>query len=208
MSKVKLLTILTGAIATLAVSATPAFAEFKSTNGRANGPIKSGPVVFAGGGATVECASAEGTGTIENAGVEALRGRILLLKVERWNGCKVKTSSLKELKPTISACTLELKQAAGEAEAKGSIVSPCTIKITVLFFTCTITIVKENEVGEVNFRLEKNELINSGPNLIVKANDAGITTAVAGAGCTTAGIVGGGENKLKAEVLVEGVNWV
>lgn len=208
MIRAKMLAIFAGMIAVVAVSATPAFAEFTSTNGKATGPGKSGPVVLEGGGASLECTSAEGKGTIENAeGKEATKGPSLLLNTEKWNGCKAKTGSQKELKPTVSACTLKLKQAAGESTAKGSVVSACTIKTSVLFFSCTITVVQEKEAEKVNFGLEKNTLVNSGGNLIIKAEDSGITTTASGSGCGIGGVSGSKENKQKAEVTGEGVNW-
>ncbi len=208
MLRTKMLAIFVGMIATLAVTAIPASAEFQSTNGKATGPGKSGPVVLEGGGATLECSSAEGKGTIENAeGKEQLKGTTLALDTEKWNGCKAKTGSQKELKPTVSACTLKLKQAAGEGKAKGSVASPCTIKTTVLFFSCTITVVEEKESEKINVGLEKNVLENSGNNLIIKAEDSGITTTVSGSGCSIGGVSASKENKQKATVTGEGVNW-
>lgn len=205
MIRAKMLAILAGMIATLAISAVPASAEFQSTNGKATGPGKSGPVVLEGGGATLECSSAEGKGTIENAeGKEQLKGTTLALNTEKWNGCKAKTNSQKELKPTVSACTLKLKQANGELKAKGSVASACTIKTTVLFFSCTITVSAEN--GTTNTGLEKNLLANSGGNLTINAEDSGITTTVAGSGCSLGEVKGSTENKQKAEVKGEGVN--
>jgi hypothetical protein len=206
MFRAKLLAIAVGMLATLAVSVSPAFATFKSTNEKASGPGKSGPVVLEGGGATLECTSAEGKGTIQNAeGKEALSGPTLALNTEKWNGCKAKTKGGITATPTVSACTLLLKQAAGEAKAKGSVKSACTIKTTVFFFNCTITVLPETE-GNLN--LETNTLTNSGGNLIIKAEDSHIITTAAGTGCKTAGVVSSNENKQKAEVKGEGVNFV
>jgi hypothetical protein len=207
MIRAKMLAVFAGMIATLAISAVPASAEFTSTNGKATGAGKSGPVVLEGGGATLECASAEGKGTIENAeGKEATKGPSLLLNTEKWNECKAKTSSQSGLKPTVSACTLKLKQAAGESTAKGSVVSACTVKTTVLFINCTITVVAEKESEKVNFGLVKNALTNSGGNLIINAEDSGITTSVS-SGCGFGGVKASNENKQKAEVKGEGVNF-
>src|SRR4029077_13663297 len=84
MIRAKMLAIFAGMLATLAVSAVPAFAEFTSKNGKASGPGKPGPVVLEGGDATLECSSAEGKGTILNAsGVEALKGPTLSLNTEK-----------------------------------------------------------------------------------------------------------------------------
>ena len=162
-------------------------------------------VVLEGGGATLECTSAEGKGTIENSsGTEQLKGPTLELDTEKWNGCKAKTKGGITATPTVSPCTLLLKQANGKSTALGSVKSACTIKTTVLFLNCTITVVPESE-GNIN--LEKNALANSGGNLIVKAEDSGITTTAKGSGCGTAGVVGSKENKQKAEVTGTGVNF-
>ncbi len=204
MFRAKLLAIAVGMLATLAVSVSPAFAEFKSTNGKTSGAGKSGPVVLEGGGATLECTSAEGKGTVENAkGEAALSGPTLELNTEKWNGCKAKTKAGITSTPTVGPCVLLLKQKAGEAEALGSVKSACKIVSKVLFITCEITVVPESE-GNIN--LKKNSLANSGGNLTITAADEGITTKVS-SGCKTGGVVASKENKQKATVTGEGVNF-
>ncbi len=206
MFRAKLLAIIVGMLATLAVTAVPAFAEFRSTNGKVTGAGKSGPVVLEGGGATLECSSAEGTGTILSGpgGKQQLKGTVMQLKTTKWNGCKAKSSEIKEAVPTVKACTLNLTQAAGEASAKGSVVSPCTVVTKILFFTCTITVSQENAAEKINFGLEKNALTNIGGNLNINAEDSGITTTTAG---TCPGIKASKENKQKAKVEGEGANF-
>jgi hypothetical protein len=207
MFRAKLLTIVVGMLATLAVSAVPAFAEFRSTSGKATGNGKSGPVVLEGGGATLECTSAEGTGTILSGrgGSAQLKGPVLALETKTWNGCKAKTKGGIEATPKVKACTLDLTQGAGESKAKGSVASECTVSTTVLFLTCTIHVPAENEKGKVNFELEKNTLENSGNNLIINAEDTGITQTTSG---TCPGVEGTKEAKQKAKVTGEGANWV
>ncbi len=205
MIKAKLLAVFAATIAVLAVSAAPAFAEFESKNGKASGAGKSGPIVLEGGGATLECASAEGTGTILKQGAESLKGTVLSLNTAIWNECKAKSKEIKEAKPKVKACTLKLSQPAGNNQAKGSVATPCTIVVTVLFFTCTITVVEEKATTGTNFGLEANHLENSGNNLIIKAEDSGITTETKG---TCLGITGGKANTEKATVTGEGVNFI
>lgn len=206
MIKVKLLAVFAAMVAVLAVSAAPAFAEFESNNGKATGAGKSGPVVLEGGGATLECSSAEGTGTILKQGVESTKGTVLALNTKTWSGCKAKSSSFKELTPKVKECTLKLTQAAGQSQAKGSVGTECTIATTVLFLTCTIHVsVEKAGPPAVNFGLEANHLENSGSNLIIKAEDTGITTTTSG---TCPGVKGSNENKQKATVTGENVKWV
>src|SRR5580658_2090242 len=181
MMKAKLVAVFAAMIAVLAVSATSAFAEFTSTNGKATGAGKSSKVVLEGGGATLECATAEGKGQIANSEKkEATKGDLLNLDTEKWNECKASSGSFKELKPKVKACTLDLMQSAGSPTATGSVVTECTVETTVLFLTCTIHVTPEKEAEKVNFGLEKNTLENSGNNLIIHAEDTGITTTTSG----------------------------
>jgi hypothetical protein len=202
MVKAKLVAVFAAMVAVLAFSAAPAFAEFSSTSGKATGAGKSGPVTLEGGGASLECTSAEGKGTILNAeGKEALKGPTLALDTEKWNGCKAKTKGGLEAKPTVKACTLDLKQAAGETKAKGAVATECEVKSTILFLTCVIHVPVEGNSG-----LETNLLSNfETKNLLIKAEDKGITTKTSG---TCPGVEGSKENKEKAEVKGEGVNEV
>jgi hypothetical protein len=206
MIRAKMLTVLVGMIATLAVSAAPAFAEFESTTGKATGAGKSGPVVLEGGGATLECSSAEGTGTVlSKQGAEALKGPILALNTTTWIGCKAKSKEIKEVTPKVKACNLHLVQAAGVSQAKGSVASECTVETKVLFFTCVIHVTAEKVAPVVNFNLETNNLENVGANLVIKAADSGVTTTTTG---VCPGITGSKEGKQKATVTGEGVKWV
>jgi hypothetical protein len=206
MMKAKLLAVFAAMIAVLAVSAAPAFAEFESNNGKATGAGKSGPVVLEGGGATLECSSAEGTGTILKQGVESTKGTVLALNTTTWNGCKAKSKEIKEVTPKVKACTLKLTQAAGNNQAKGSVGTECTVETTVLFFKCVIHVAAEKS-GQppVNFGLEANHLENVGNNLVITAEDSGITTTTSG---TCPGITGSSNNKQKATVTGENVKWV
>jgi hypothetical protein len=180
--------------------------SFNSTNGKPTGAAKGKAIILEGGGATLECTSAEGTGTILAGfgGTQTLNGSVLQLKVTKWNECKAKSSSIKEVLPKVKACILNLKKAVGESRAKGSVGSECTVETTVLSLTCIIHLPSEKESERVNFGLEKNALENSGNNLLVKAEDSRVTTTVSG---TCPGITGTKEGKEKAAVEDEGVNW-
>jgi hypothetical protein len=138
---------------------------------------------------------------------EATKGPILLLDTSTWIGCKAKSSSFKGLTPKVKACSLRLRQAAGESKAKGSVATECTVETSVLGISCTVHVLPEKESEKINFGLEKNALENSGSNLIIKAEDSGITTTVSGAGCKSAGVTGSKENKQKGTVTGEGVNF-
>ncbi len=206
MIRAKGLAIIAGMLATLAVTAVPASAEFQSTSGKETGTGTAKGIVLEGGGATLECVKAEGTGTILSGlgGKAQLKGPVLSLETKKWNECKAKSKEIKEAKPKVKACTLNLTQAAGESKAKGSVGTECTIETTVLFFTCTIHVPVEKASEKINFGLESNPLENSGNNILIKAEDSGVTTTTSG---TCLGIKGSKEGKQKATIEGEGVNW-
>jgi hypothetical protein len=206
MTRTRLLAVIVGMLATLAVTAVPAFAEFQSTSGKPTGIGTAKGIVLEGGGATLECVKAEGTGTILSAakGKEQLKGPVLQLKTTKWNECKAKSSEFKELKPKVKACALNLTQKAGQEKALGSVASECTVETTVLFLTCTIHVSAEKESPPVNFGLESNALENVGNNLIITAEDSGVTTTTSG---TCPGVSGSSTGKQKAIVEGEGANW-
>ncbi|HEY7830610.1 MAG TPA: hypothetical protein VIC06_08615 [Solirubrobacteraceae bacterium] len=173
MIKAKLVAVFSVMVAVLAVSAAPAFAEFQSNTGVGHGEGNSGAVVLEGGGATLECTSAEGEWEILSGGVEATKGTSMQIKSKKFNGCKAKSSIINGAAATVKACTFELKQAAGSTKAVGSTVTECTVEVKVLG-TCTIK-VPGGQTG-----LEKNTLSNSGSNLLTVAEDTGITTKPSG----------------------------
>ncbi len=171
MIKVKVLAVFAAMIGVLAVSAAPAFAEFKSNSSATTGAGKSGAIVLEGGGATLECTSAEGEWAIlaTPGGAPATQGANMQIKTSKWNGCTAKSSIIKGVAAVVKPCVLELKQAAGETKAKGSTVTECTVEVKVLG-TCTIKV----PAGQTG--LEKNLLENVGENLLTHAEDSGITT--------------------------------
>ena len=215
MIKAKLLAVFPAIVAVLAFSAAPAFAEFRSNSNSTAGSAKTVPLVIEGGGATLECTSATGEWKIQSKGqlsehevgqkqIKQLKGPQQFIPLTT-TGCKAKTAEMKELKPTVSACTLHLQQQPGSLTANGAIVSECSIETKVLFFTCKISTPAANEQTGVNFNLQKNALANSGNNLIVTAEDEGITSEPKG---TCPGVKATKEAKEKAVLTEQGVNAV
>ncbi len=196
MFRAKLLAVTVGMLATLAVIAVPAFAEFESGSSSSTGTVKVGTITIEGGGATLTCTSAEGKWTILSGGKASKKGTNEQLDFEKYTGCKVKTS-LVTVTPTMSPCTLELEQTAGKSTAIGSIVGSCKTEVKVLG-TCTITATGSN--------LTENVLNNVGANNEIKANDKGITTKPAGSGCI--GVKETNEAKEKAIATAEGQKWL
>lgn len=198
MMRVKLLAVLAGMIATLAVSAAPALAEFESLSAKVKGLGQSGPAVLEGGGATLECASTQGTWTIFNGAVEATKGSVMRLNITTWNGCTAKSSIAKNVKANVKECTLELKQAAGSSTAEGATVTECTVEVKVLG-TCIIS-TPGGQKGLVT-----NKLSNEGQNLNILAEDAGITTEPKG---SCLGISKTTNAKEKATFVAHGAKFV
>jgi hypothetical protein len=203
MFKAKTLAIFASMIATLAVSATPAFAEFQSTNSKTTGSGKSGAVTLEGGGATLECTSSEGPWTIFSGETAATKGSTLSLITNKWNGCKVNTKEVKGIVATVTEGGLVLNQSTGETKAKGSIKIEFWIKIKILGNEGELHVVIGK--GTTNKELLTNTLSNSGSNLIITGEDSGITTTVTG---KFPGATGTKEAKLKEIVTDEDLNEV
>jgi hypothetical protein len=216
MIKAKLLAVLPAIVAVLAFMAAPAFAEFQSNSNSTAGGAKTGPLVIEGGGATLECTSAEGEWKIQSKGnlsehevgqkqVKQLKGPQQFIPLNKFSGCKAKTAEMKELKPTVKPCTLHLNQQLESPHANGAIANVCEIETKVLFLTCKISTPAANEQTGVNFNLQSNQLVNSGNNLIVEAEDTGITSEPKG---TCPGVTTTKEAKEKAVLEEQGVKWV
>jgi hypothetical protein len=197
MIRARLLAVIAGMLATLAVTAAPAFAEFESSSTATKGTVKVGTITIEGGGATLTCTSAEGTWTILSGGKASKKGTNEQLLFEKFSGCKVKTSGGITATPTVFPCTLELSQEAGKNKAIGSIVGSCKVETKVLFLTCTITATGSG--------LTENTLENVGANNVITANDGGITTKPAG---TCPGVKETKEAKEKAVATAEGQKWL
>ncbi|HEV3071649.1 MAG TPA: hypothetical protein VGY76_09545 [Solirubrobacteraceae bacterium] len=204
MIKAKLVAVFSAIVAVLAISVAPALAEYQSAGTETKGTGTSGELVLEGGGGTLTCASTEGEWTILSGGKAATKGNTLSLAIKKFNKCHVKSSSINEAVPSsIKECTLRLTQAAGETKAKGSVAAECQVVVKVLFFTCTLSVPAEN--GTTNKEILTNKLANSGSNLIVTAEDTGITTEPKG---SCFGIEKTTNGKQKATVTAVGVKEV
>ncbi len=197
MMRVKLLAVIAGMLAMLAVTAAPAFAEFQSNSSAVKGQVKVGAITIEGGGATLTCTSAEGTWTIFSGTVPATKGKQEKLFFEKYAGCKTKSSLIKEATPIVAPCSLDIEQAAGESKAIGSIVGICKIEVKVLG-TCTITAEGKN-LKEVT--LENIQEVND----LITANVTGITSKPSSA-CL--GVKETNEAKEKAVATTFGQKWV
>jgi hypothetical protein len=196
MIRVKLLAVVVGMLATLAVTAVPAFAEFESNSTATKGIVKVGAITIEGGGMTLTCTSAEGTWTILSGGKAATKGTNEQLDIEKYAGCKLKTA-LVTVTPSVFPCTLELEQAAGKSTAIGSIVGSCKAEVKVLG-PCTVTATGKD--------LTANNLANVGSNDVITAADTGITLAFSGSGCIAVTNTNGA--KAKATATTEGQKWL
>ncbi len=196
MFRAKLLAVVVGMLATLAVTAVPALAEFQSNSSATKGHVSVGAITIEGGGATLTCTSAAGTWTIYSGTAPATKGTQEKLFFETYVGCKTKSSLIKEVTAVVAPCSLDVEQAAGKSKAIGSIVGTCKVEVKVLG-TCTITAEGKN--------LEEVNLENVGENDVITANVKGITSKPSSA-CL--GIKETKEAKEKAVATAEGQKWV
>jgi hypothetical protein len=213
MMKAKLVATFAAMIAVLGVSATSSSAWFSSNSNSTAGTITSeSEIVLAGGGATLECAGATGEWKIQTKGpilehevgekqVKTLQGPHQYIRLH-LNECKAKTAEMKGLTPKVSECELQLVQEKGAFTATGGVATECKIEITVLFLTCKITVPVANEQTGLNFGLKENELTNLENNLLIKANDSGITTEAKG---TCPGVSNTKEATVKGTIKEQGV---
>lgn len=161
--------------------------------------IKSGPLVVEGGGATLECTSVEGVSNVSPGGEEMTEGSTLAFIAQKWNGCTVKTSVAKGIKPSVKECLLQFEGINKTSKtAKAALVNECTIEVKVLG-TCIISL-PGGQKG-----LEKNFLENSGENLLVEAEDSGITAEPKG---SCLGVSKTTNGKMKATLTAVGLKVV
>ena len=213
MTKAKLLVVFSTIVGLLAFTATPASAWFSSNSNSTAGTITSeSEIVLAGGGATLECTAATGEWKIQTKGPilehekegkqeKTLQGPHQYIKLH-LTGCKAKSSEIKEVTPKVGECELQLVQEKGALTAKGGVATECKIEITVLFLTCKITVPVANEQTGLNFGLKENELTNLENNLLIKADDEGITTEAKG---TCPGVSNTKEASVKGTIKEQGV---
>lgn len=210
MVKIRLLAGLVAVAGILAVSATPALAEFESANGAAQqGKFHTSTMTFEGGGATLTCTSIQGKWYIQVFGhiIEQQRkfaGPHLGIDFQVSIGCKAKSSIIKEVNAELSQCIFHVTSAsAGSTTGVGAFIpltegakeeAGCVVTVKVLG-TCIIKIPTTDE-SSFNFNLSSNSFANSGKNLLITATDSGITEKP-NAACL--GIKETNEGKLKSE---------
>jgi hypothetical protein len=196
MSRLKLLSVLAGFVAVLAVSATPASAWWESNGTGTTGKAvvtESGTFIDKAGSVTAEvkCPPNEivGTWSIQTKGEikihnkegkqeETKFGPHLHLNITSWGpncvatigGTKFKAGEVK-----VTPCELQLVQQKGSFTATAGVVTACRIEVSI----CTIIIPAgmEKQQGSnegINVGLKEVTLSNSGSNQIDKVNVTGI----------------------------------
>jgi len=195
MNKPKLLTALAAMIATLAITATPALAEFEANGTTSQGAQQLAPetiATFNASGVPVECTEvAAGQWHIRNsAGVASKRGPNEGLSGQ-FTKCVAKAGATV---PAIvnHTCELSINQAAGSTKATGSVTSDCSITIPAIA-GCTITIPAASNGGPLVIINVNN--ISGGVNIL--ANVGGIFFRSAAACGTGTGKTG----TFKAETI-------
>jgi hypothetical protein len=164
-----------------------------------NRQTKSGALVLEGGGGTLECTSVEGVSNVSPGSGEVTEGSTLASNVQKWNGCTVKSSLIKGVTANVKECLLQFEGINKTSKtAKAILLNECTVEAKILGI-CIISL-PGGQKG-----LEKNLLENSGENLLIKAEDTGITSKP-NANCP--GVKETKEAKLKATLTALGLKEV
>jgi hypothetical protein len=181
-------------VGTLLSTAAPAFAEFESLTGTSQGKVEPGATIIENKTARVECLETEelpthGTWTIKNEKEAATKGPHLLMAMEKWGECQMKTMPSKgsqlKLKATLSSCELEITQKAEEESVPMAIISTCTIKAEAKTGACEIKIEPKS-----NSQLKAVSLYNSPESFGVVPSVTSVTATV-NLGCEAIGVTGG-----------------
>ncbi|HEY7831712.1 MAG TPA: hypothetical protein VIC06_14210 [Solirubrobacteraceae bacterium] len=205
MQRLKTLSVLTGLLAVLAISATPASAWFKSTTSTGTAKIiVSGEFNYAGQG-KIKCPASEikASWAIQTAGQIkehqvngkqelATVGPHLNLVVANWGpNCvaEIGTTKIAAGEISVKACELQLVQEKGSFVATGGVVTPCLVKIGKgVKPLCEIQVPAGMETSAesgkgINVGLSKGTLENKGANIFGKVNaESGGTGQLAGEG--------------------------
>jgi hypothetical protein len=200
MFRVKVLAILAGMIAVLAVSAAPASAIFQNRHAGSQGKIRViNPGTFTDGIATVKCETEGVTigyqiqtkGLIKehNKGekqVQTKDGPHLLLQI-KWekqvaptHGCKDNLGNAATVPPCELQIVQPFKTGSKAIELKGGVVTECIIKDPGA--KCEIKVPPANEGTGENFELGNTEAKNNGENVLLKSAITGITANSSGGG--------------------------
>jgi len=230
MHRLKILSVLAGTIAMLALSATSASATWTSNSTQTTGTIsvqKAGAFTISGN--TLKCVASEikaqwqiqGAGQIKEQQKITTSGPHLQVQVKNWGA----NCLINEIAPTtISECDFQLVQQAGSLTATAGISKqPCTIKIPAA--SCTIQIPTGIEAPQgsgkgINIGLKGVTLTNSGTNQIDNAEitsggqgqlaGEAIFAQAPGAGCASLGLAASTEEATLTglEFTAEGVKAV
>lgn len=201
MNQAKLLAIFPVMVTALAFLTSPAFGAFKSTLGESKGSDKSGALVIEGGGGTLECSSTEGEWTILSSEEKpATKGETLSATINKWNGCKAKSSEVKEATPVVSSCTFHLLAALGSSQATATVINDCRIQITILGLSCEINVTRTGNVG-----LQFTSLQNSGSSMFAGVAWVGVSLSAKG---FCLGIKATVEGKARVSIFALGINWI
>ena len=235
MQRFKVLSVLAGLVAVLAISATPASAWFKSTT--TTGPAKilvSGEFNYAGQG-KIKCPASEikASWAIQSAGQikeHQVNGKQELttfgphqnLVVSNWGtNCvaEIGTTKIAAGEIVVKACELQVVQAKESFVATGGVVTPCLVKIGKgAKPLCEIQVPAGMETSAesgkgINVGLSKATLENKGANIFGKINaESGGVGQLAGEGVYAASV---GTNSLctlkrspkKPSLLALKANW-
>jgi len=137
MSRLKMLSVLAGTIAMLALSAAPASAIWESNNGQTTGTVKvlaTGEFTYATG-AFVKCPNTaevkaqwqiQGAGQIKEQQKITTKGPHLQIQVKAWGKCEATVGTTK-LPATVSECDFQLVQQTGLSATGGVSKQPCVI---------------------------------------------------------------------------------
>jgi hypothetical protein len=197
MTKTKALLGFVVMVALLAVSASPAFAEYESTGSKTAGTGLAGKMTFTTGTLGITCEKTEGEWKIrklEEKEPEAKLGGGLHILAKKWNNCKNSIFG----GATVKECEFKLEQAKKGLTTgiEAVIVTGCEVKA----LSCTIAI---SATEALNAKPTITQT-NSGSNLILKTE----VTEISGVykGCTLSEKEKTG--KEIGEVLAEGVKSV
>jgi len=181
MTRLKMLSVLVGTLAMLALSAAPASAIWESNNGQTTGTVKVlKPGAFAyPPAAKVTCPNVaeikaqwqiQGAGQIKEQQKITTKGPHLQIQVKAWGKCEAEVGT-NILPATVSECDFQLVQQAGVFKATGGVSKrPCVITAEPCRIQVPVGMEKTQNSGTgINVGLKEVELSNVGKNQLDKA---------------------------------------
>jgi len=182
MTRLKILSVLAGTLAMLALSAAPSSAIWESNNGQTTGTVKilkTGEFTYAKG-ATVKCPNIaevkaqwqiQGAGQIKEQQKITTKGPHLQIQVKEWGKCEA-TVGTNKLPAKVGECDFQLVQQAGVFKATGGVSKqPCVIKAEPCQIQVPIGMEKTQNSGTgINVGLKEVVLSNVGKNQLDVAN--------------------------------------